>query len=79
MAAREPITLELDPEIVSLAREHAAASGRSEADVFEDAVGAYVALETVERVRARLGLSAEEGDRVAYGELRAARAERQGQ
>lgn len=78
--ARIRTELRLDKELLRLAEERAAATGRDRDDVIEEALRrqlqAHQLGELMQRVRTRSGLSEEQALELAYSELKAMRAER---
>ncbi|CAN5769369.1 hypothetical protein BH18ACT15_BH18ACT15_07590 [soil metagenome] len=70
---RSKTTVYLDPDVLRAARILAARSGKRDSDVVEAALREYLGLGVVERVRARSALTSEDAEKLAYGELHAAR------
>ncbi|MBA2374763.1 MAG: ribbon-helix-helix protein, CopG family [Actinomycetota bacterium] len=78
---REKITIEIEESLLRSAREMAERGGKSEDEIFEEALEAYVGFDFLDRIHERLereglALSEEESLKLAYEELHAMRAER---
>ena len=75
MSNRERIAVELDPEVASLLRAHAAEARVSEGEIVERAVRAFDLRALVAQIRSRSDLDEEAAMSLAREELQAARLE----
>ena len=76
MASRQQVNLDLDADVASLVRAHAAEAEVSEGEIVDRAVRAYDLRSLVARIRARSDLDEDAAMALVCEELRAARAER---
>ena len=76
MAAREHMSIDLDAEVASLLRAHAADAHVSEGEIVDRAIRAYDLRALIARIRQRSDLDEEQAMALAREELQAARAER---
>jgi len=76
MAAREKLNIDLDAEVASLLRSHAAEAHVSEGEIVDRAIRALDLRSLVARIRERSDLDEEQAMALARGELRAVRVER---
>jgi hypothetical protein len=74
--ARAKATVYIDPEVLRTMRVHAARTGKRDSDVVEEALREYLGLALLERIWENADRGEEEALKLAYEELRAARAER---
>jgi hypothetical protein len=75
-AARRQINLDLDAEVASILRSHAAEAHVSEGEIVDRAIRAYDLRSLVARIRERSDLDEEGAVALVREELHAARAER---
>jgi hypothetical protein len=79
MAANgEKVTVALDAEIVSRARDELGSDDATDAAVIERALNAYLLGRLMDATQASSGLEANEAERLASDELHASRRERRG-
>jgi hypothetical protein len=76
MAARQRVNLDLDAEVASIVRLHAALVHVSEGEIVDLAIRTYDLRSLIARIRARSDLSQEAATALVRDELRAARTER---
>ena len=77
-SADEKVTVEVDAELVSRAREELGIAEQSDSAVVERALNAYLLARLLDATQARSDLSEEQAMRLANDELHAARRERRG-
>jgi hypothetical protein len=76
MAARQHLNIDLDAEVASILRSHAAEAHVSEGEIVDRAIRAYDLRSLVARVRERSDLDEDAAVALVREELHAARAER---
>ncbi len=76
MAARQRLRIDLDAEVVSILRSHAAEAHVSEGEIVDRAIRAYDLRSLVARIRERSDLDEDAAFALVREELHAARAER---
>lgn len=76
MAARQQVNIDLDAEVVSILRTHAAEAHVSEGEVVDRAIRAYDLRSLVARIRERSDMDEDQAMALVREELQAARAER---
>jgi len=76
VAAREHLSIDLDAEVASILRSHAAEAHVSEGEIIDRAIRAYDLRSLVARIRERSDLDEDAAMALAREELHAARAER---
>jgi hypothetical protein len=74
-ASRQPISVDLDVEVASILRSHAAEAHVSEGEIVDRAIRAYDLRSLVARIRARSDLDEDAAMALVREELQAARAE----
>ncbi|MDQ3769097.1 MAG: hypothetical protein M3370_06430 [Actinomycetota bacterium] len=72
MATRRRV-VEIDEQLIERARNADASSGKSDAQVVEDALAVYLGMRALDEAQALGGLDEEQADRVAVDEVRAVR------
>ena len=77
-SADDKVSVELDAELVSRAREEFGIAEQSDSAVVERALNAYLLARLLDATQARSDLSEEEAMRLANDEMHAARRERRG-
>jgi hypothetical protein len=75
-ASRQPVNVDLDAEVASILRSHAAEAHVSEGEIVDRAIRAYDLRSLVSRIRARSDLDEDAAMALVREELHAARAER---
>ena len=73
-AARQPVSVDLDAEVVSILRSHAAEAHVSEGEIVDRAIRAYDLRSLVARIRARSDLDEDAAMALVREQLQAARA-----
>jgi hypothetical protein len=76
MAARQRVNLDLDAEVASIVRLHAAEAHCSEGEIVDRAIRAYDLRSLIARIRARSDLNQDAATALVRDELHAARNER---
>jgi len=76
VAARQQVNIDLDAEVVSILRTHAAEAHVSEGEVVDRAIRAYDLRSLVARIRERSDMDEDQAMALVREELQAARAER---
>jgi hypothetical protein len=76
MAARQQLNIDLDAEVASILRSHAAEAHVSEGEIIDRAIRAYDLRSLVARIRERSDLDEDQALALVREELHAARAER---
>lgn len=76
MAARQRLRIDLDAEVVSILRSHAAEAHVSEGEIVDRSIRAYDLRSLVARIRERSDLDEDAAFALVREELHAARAER---
>ena len=75
MAAREPVSIDLDADVAAILRNHAAEAHLSEGEIVDLAIRAYDLRSLIAHIRQRSDLDQDQAIALAREELRAARAE----
>jgi hypothetical protein len=76
MAAREPVSIDLDTDVAAILRTHAAEAHLSEGEIVDLAIRAYDLRSLIAHILQRSDLDQDQAMALAREELRAARAER---
>jgi hypothetical protein len=76
MAVRQEMNIDLDAEVASILRSHAAEAHVSEGEIVDRAIRAYALRSLVARIRSRSDLDEDAAMALVREELHAARAER---
>jgi hypothetical protein len=76
MAARQQVNIDLDAEVASILRSHAAETHLSEGEIVDRAIRAYDLRSLIARIRERSDLDEDTAIALVREELHAARAER---